>query len=116
MIPTIPLPDAETLRTLFDYNPDTGQLSWRRGKRAGQPCGYLAGDYKGYLRVKVQQRHYRVHRLVWAYYYGEDIPEGLVIDHIDHDPQNNRIDNLRVVTVGENNANRRRVGHTPLAL
>jgi hypothetical protein len=31
------------------------------------------------------------------------IPEGLVIDHIDADPANNRIENLRLASVAHNN-------------
>ena len=108
MIQTLSLPDVEVLRNLFDYDPETGTLSWKSGRHAGKPCGYLAGDYKGYLRVKIKQTHYRVHRIIWKHYYGEDIPEGYSIDHLDFDPQNNRIENLRLLTFEENTTRRRK--------
>jgi hypothetical protein len=98
----IPLPDTETLRTLFNYDPETGTLSWRSGRRTGQPCGYRAGEGRGHLRVKVGQTHYRVHRIIWVLYYGTDIPEGYLIDHIDRDPSNNRISNLRIASCSFN--------------
>jgi hypothetical protein len=104
----IPLPDTETLRTLFNYDPGTGTLSWRSGRYAGQPCGYRAGQGQGHLRVKVGQTHYRVHRIIWVLYHGTDIPGGYVIDHIDRDPSNNRISNLRIASVAFNNKNSER--------
>ena len=45
---------------------------------------------------------YQYHRAVWLYTYGE-VPKEL--DHIDGDPTNNRISNLRAVTSRENNLN-----------
>ncbi len=104
----LPLPDLETLRTLFNYDPETGVLTWRTGRRAGQPCGYLAGKGMGHLRVKIGLTHYRVHRVIWVLYYGTDIPNGYVIDHIDRDPSNNRIGNLRIASVRFNNGNSER--------
>lgn len=38
-----------------------------------------------------------LHRVVWQYYFG-DIPKGFVIHHIDHDKNNNNIENLRLLT------------------
>lgn len=43
------------------------------------------------------------HRLVWTWFNGE-IPQGCVIDHIDHDPGNNSLDNLRLISYEENKA------------
>ena len=42
---------------------------------------------------------------------GELPPDDMVIDHIDHNRLNNAIDNLRLVSVADNNRNRvRRTG------
>ena len=46
--------------------------------------------------------HCYYHHAVWLYNYG-DLPE--ILDHIDGDPTNNRISNLRAVTRSENNLN-----------
>ena len=42
-----------------------------------------------------------VHRIVYAWFHGE-APEGLVIDHINNNKTDNRIENLQAITPGEN--------------
>ena len=44
-----------------------------------------------------------VHRFVWEAFNGA-IPDGLVIDHIDEDPTNNRLENLQLLTLAENSS------------
>jgi len=92
------LPPLEVLNDRFRYDPETGILS--RTRWGWGPCGYLTSN--GYLRVKVNDTHYRVHRIAWKMYYGEDPLEGLDIDHINRDKKDNRISNLRLATRREN--------------
>ena len=61
-------------------------------------------DRDGYIRVRVDGKEYRAHRVIWEMFNGP-IPEGMLIDHIDRDVYNNRIENLRLVTRQQNNAN-----------
>lgn len=66
-------------------------------------------DKDGYLEVCLSfiknnrhiRKYYRVHRLVYETLMG-DIPQELMIDHIDANPQNNSIENLQILT-RENN-------------
>ncbi|MCR5587833.1 MAG: NUMOD4 motif-containing HNH endonuclease [Lachnospiraceae bacterium] len=63
---------------------------------------------RGYYRVELcdctgkRNRHkHFIHKLIYQEFVG-DIPEGKQIDHIDTNPKNNSIDNLRCVTPKEN--------------
>ncbi|EPS4832772.1 HNH endonuclease signature motif containing protein [Enterobacter hormaechei] len=47
------------------------------------------------------------HRVAWILYHGKPIPDGLYIDHVSGNKQDNRISNLRLVTNQENHHNRR---------
>lgn len=63
-------------------------------------------DKKGYCRIHLSngrkcQKSLSVHRLVYEIFVGE-IPEGLEIDHINAIRDDNRLENLRVVTHKEN--------------
>jgi hypothetical protein len=55
---------------------------------------------------KTQSYNYRIttvafHRAIYAWFHNE-VPEGMVVDHIDNDPSNNNIDNLQLLTVYNN--------------
>ena len=87
----------EYVRKVFNYDPETGILI-RRIKSNGFPSGEEVGkvDRLGYRRVKILGQDPPVHRIIWLYVYGY-LPEHQ-IDHIDRNPSNNRLDNLREVT------------------
>lgn len=55
-------------------------------------------------------KHVSIHRLMWEIF-NETIPEGYEIDHIDRNPANNALSNLRLVTHSENakNANHKNI-------
>jgi len=94
------LPTQRRLVELFELDPTTGALYWRTS-------GALAGTLTeaGYARVKVDGRNYYAHRLVWKWAFGKD-PDG-VLDHANGVRHDNRLRNIRDVTVSENNTNRR---------
>lgn len=73
-------------------------LRWSSGKEAG----YFVSD--GYISVEVGGKSLPSHRIIWEMFNGK-IPDGLVVDHIDGDRTNNRIENLRVCTRAENSRN-----------
>ncbi len=104
MTQALPLPPLEVLQDKFVYDSETGILA---RKNSGEPVGYPT--QRGWLRVKVGNTHYRVHRIVWKMFYGEDPPVGLDIDHVNRIKTDNRITNLRLATRKENIANTPRV-------
>ena len=86
------------VRNLFDYH--DGQLvrkvSMGRGK-AGDVAGSIGSNR--YLQLQINKRKYYVHRIVFLWHHGY-LPE--LLDHIDGNPLNNRIENLRLATPAEN--------------
>lgn len=98
----------ENLKDIFDYNPDTGSLHWKVRVSQKIKPGMRAGwrDCNGYLKVTIGGRRHRVHRIVWAIFYGE-WPKSM-IDHINGDGEDNRICNLRLVANHENLQNIRK--------
>lgn len=116
------LPSQDYLKMLFSYDPDTGILKWadrlpielltkynwssRRYKRITTSCAGLEAGHEfkttsGAMsrQLRLDYVSYYVHRIIWKLVYGED-PE--LIDHIDGDPLNNRLVNLRNVSNIEN--------------
>lgn len=61
-------------------------------------------DRKGYYFIRFDKKKYAIHHLVTNAFLGER-PDGLIVDHIDRNRQNNRLDNLRYVTTHQNNIN-----------
>ena len=59
----------------------------------------------GYRRILIHGRYFLAHRVVWLLTFGE-WPEN-EIDHIDCDPANNRIQNLRPANRSQQNQNQR---------
>ena len=53
----------------------------------------------------------QAHRLIYACFHGK-IPEGYVVDHINHDRADNRIVNLQLLTPKENSRKARDAGRT----
>lgn len=71
---------------------------------------YIQQLSRGYYRVNVRygnriRKWHLVHILVYKTFIGE-IPDNFQIDHIDRNKLNNNVDNLRIVTVSDNNKNR----------
>jgi hypothetical protein len=57
----------------------------------------------GYLKTLINRKPFRLHRIIFMMHHGY-LPE--FIDHIDGNPANNRIENLRPATASQNNLNR----------
>lgn len=95
-------------KKLFTYK--DGQLFWAttvsshgvQGKRAG----YLRKQ-DGYRSLQLHGRALKEHRVIWEMHFGI-IPENMQIDHINGIRDDNRIENLRLVSQTVNNLNCRK--------
>ena len=86
---------------LFECDPDEGEVKWKctgRGSRLDRIAGTTRPD--GYRVVNADREMMYVHRIVWMFVNGEWPPDE--VDHIDGNPSNNRIANLRSATRQQN--------------
>ena len=91
---------------MFSYDATTGKLHWKvnpaKHINKGDEVGCVNGD--GYLVTNLKGKLFLVHIVIWEMFNGK-IPKGMVIDHIDHNRVNNRLNNLRLVTQQTNSKN-----------
>lgn len=82
-----------------------GILYWKenpcKNKKAGDIAGAIRDD--GYIQIKVDGTIYLAHRIVWFIYHGVNADK--LIDHINRNPSDNRIENLRLVCHSTNMKN-----------
>lgn len=94
----------EKLKCLLQYDPVTGVFTWRESKGTAKK-GALAGTVsgQGYVNIKLDGHLYKAHRLAWLWEYGA-MPDG-PLDHINGKRSDNKLSNLRLATLSENQHN-----------
>ena len=102
---------AEYLRSILNYDPETGIFTRKVRTSSRAKVGDVAGSPRGdgYLLIMVCSRKYLAHRLAWLYMYGEWPKDQ--IDHINRNRSDNRIANLREVTNKQNLQNAGKYSH-----
>ena len=93
------------IKNLFYYK--DGSLYWKNdswNKKIKDKAAGCAGGYNPYryMQTRIKGVLYKNHRLIYLYHYGVMPP---LIDHINGNTLDNRIENLRAATVHENGYN-----------
>jgi hypothetical protein len=92
------------LNQLFEYR--DGVLYWKVNHSGKILIGKKAGSLNshGYFYTQITGKRYQNHRLIFLMHSGY-LPKYL--DHIDNNPLNNKIENLREATISQNQCNRK---------
>lgn len=114
------LPSVDYLRECFDYDPETGVLTWKcrplehftnsKGRNiflsryAGKVVGCLS--LQGYLTITIGKTKLLAHRVAWCVHYG--VWPTYSVDHINLNKADNRIENLRDIEEQVNSLGRAR--------
>lgn len=98
---------AAQVRELLDYDDATGIFTWKKDVARNRKAGQVAGGIstQGYVVITINSRSYKAHRLAWLHFYGE-WPDS-ILDHINQNRGDNRINNLRLADPILNGKNRK---------
>ena len=93
----------DRVREVLDYDPDTGAFTWKP-----RPAGHRRAS--GYISIHIDGSEIKAHQLAWLLTHG--VWPDTLIDHINGDPSDNRIENLRDGSAKLNAENQRRAKAT----
>ena len=95
-----PIPNYENYS--LDLNNNEVYSNYKKGYL--KPNTHEKGYYEIHLCKNSKKKIFKLHRLVYESHFGT-IAEGMQVDHIDNNKQNNNIENLRLVTQSQNQMN-----------
>ena len=98
--------DIDYLKSILDYNPETGIFTWKVSKANCIKKGDIAGSKPNqgdYINISIDGTTYLAHRLAFLFMGYESMPD--YVDHKDTDTLNNIWTNLREATATGNRCN-----------
>lgn len=98
----------ERANGLFRYDPISGKVFRKVTTSSRSIKDTEAGSLdkrERYLRVTVDGVGYQLHRVIMLLVHGH-LDKSVQVDHISHDRADNRLCNLRLVSLSENNKNK----------
>jgi hypothetical protein len=101
-----PIITQTRLKEILSYDAESGLLTWKTSTSNRVKVGAIAGTKMNtvYIAIGIDGPQYLAHRLAFLYITGGTPFE---VDHIDHNPCNNRFTNLRPVSHQQNGCNQR---------
>lgn len=98
--------DQDYLKSIMSYSPETGVFTWATRRKGTKGIGSIAGVVlnSGYRQIMIDGKHHLEHRLAFLWMTG-GFPKKH-IDHINGSRSDNRWNNLREASPGENQQNR----------
>lgn len=107
MISAKRLPSQDYLKSLLNYDSETGAFTWKVSRSNRIKVGQDAGRSKSrrYKVINIDGSLYAVHRLAWQFAHGTCPPE---LDHINGKSDDNRLCNLRPCSHSDNLRNKKR--------
>lgn len=93
----------DTLHEMFEYKDGNlyRKLTTSTNAKQGDVVGTICNKY---LVVTIKKKPYKLHRIIFYMHFGY-LPK--ILDHVDGDTRNNRIENLRSATNQENQRNKK---------
>jgi hypothetical protein len=91
---------VEKIHSLFVYRDGNLYKKLKSGALATKPSGTIS--HNGYVKITIDGTSYLLHRVIY-FLHNNLLPDFL--DHIDRNPLNNKIENLRACSKSQNNMN-----------